>query len=480
MASIAKDPGGKKRILFIDHNGKRKTIRLGKMPMSDARTIKYRIESLLAAKTSGQPLDNETGSWLRDIPGVMAEKLAKYRLIESRSNNAMAIGMFLDKYMAKRTDLKGGTKVAYGHTVRNLKTFFGECKSLRAITKGDADDFRRYLIDQGLATATVNRRCGLAKTFLRAAVRHELIQRNPFEDLKGAARGNRERMRFVDRATIQKVIDACPDTQWRLLAVLARYGGLRTPSESLSLRWDDIDWHQELITIHSPKTEHHPNGATRVIPIFPELKSYLQEAWDAAKPGQKYIIDRWRETAQKTEAGWKGLNLRTHFLRIIKKTDVDPWPKPWQNLRSSRETELAEKFPIHVVCAWIGNSQAVAKEHYLQITDEHFRKGAQEWTGKNVAQNAAQSGHVRDRKAPKAPAMPQKVGPIENCSKSAPDKGLPPGADPYRKSFEDKGLQKVGARGFEPRTSSLSGTRSKPTELCALTGLGAGRVSWRD
>ncbi len=471
MASIAKDPNGKKRILFVPPDGKRKVIRLGKMPLAQARNVKHKIESLVSSKGSGQSLDNETAAWVRDIPDGMAGKLAKAGLIDPRSGNTTGIGLFLDNYMVKRADLKGGTKVAYGHTVRNLKAFLGEGKPLRSITKGDADDFRRYLIDQGLATATVNRRCGLAKTFLRAAVRHELLQRNPFEDLKGTARCNRERMRFIDRKTIQQVIDACPDIEWRLLVVLARYGGLRTPSESLSLRWADIDWHRERITIHSPKTEHHSNGATREIPIFPELKSHLQEAWGAAKPGQEYVIDRWREIAQKTEEGWKGLNLRTHFLRIIDKAGVEAWPKPWQNLRSSRETELAEEFPIHVVCAWIGNSQAVAKEHYLQITDEHFRRGAEQKADKSEAQNAAQSGHVRDRKGPETPAMGQRVGVGKNCVKATADNSLPPVADPYRKSLEGKYLRRVGARGFEPRTSSLSGTRSKPTELCARSGL---------
>ena len=58
--------------------------------------------------------------------------------------------------------------------------------------------------------------------------------------------------------------------------------------------------------------------------------------------------------------------------RIIRKADLKPWPKLFQNLRATRETELAEEFPIHVVCDWIGNTQAVATKHYLQTTDEHF------------------------------------------------------------------------------------------------------------
>ena len=48
-----------------------------------------------------------------------------------------------------------------------------------------------------------------------------------------------------------------------------------------------------------------------------------------------------------------------------------------QNLRSTRETELAEEHPIHVVCKWLGNSQPVAAKHYLQVTDEHFEKAVE-------------------------------------------------------------------------------------------------------
>jgi hypothetical protein len=53
------------------------------------------------------------------------------------------------------------------------------------------------------------------------------------------------------------------------------------------------------------------------------------------------------------------------------------WPRLFQNLRSTRETELTDTFPLHVVTAWIGNSQLVARKHYLQVTDEHFARAAQ-------------------------------------------------------------------------------------------------------
>ena len=67
-------------------------------------------------------------------------------------------------------------------------------------------------------------------------------------------------------------------------------------------------------------------------------------------------------------------NLRTQLGRIIQKAGLTPWPRPFQNLRSTRETELMEHYPAHVVCAWIGNSEAVARKHYLQVTDPHFER----------------------------------------------------------------------------------------------------------
>jgi hypothetical protein len=48
----------------------------------------------------------------------------------------------------------------------------------------------------------------------------------------------------------------------------------------------------------------------------------------------------------------------------------------FQNLRASRETALANDFPLHFVTAWLGNSPAVAARHYLQVTDEHFESAA--------------------------------------------------------------------------------------------------------
>ena len=101
--------------------------------------------------------------------------------------------------------------------------------------------------------------------------------------------------------------------------------------------------------------------------MFPELRPYLEEAFEIAQPGAVHVITRYRDTKQ---------NLRTHFKRIIRRAGLKLWPRLFQNLRASRETELAETYPLHVVCKWIGNTAKVAVDQYLQVTEDYFRRAA--------------------------------------------------------------------------------------------------------
>ena len=41
-------------------------------------------------------------------------------------------------------------------------------------------------------------------------------------------------------------------------------------------------------------------------------------------------------------------------------------------MRASRQTELETQYPLHVVCSWLGNSESVARDSYLLVTDSHF------------------------------------------------------------------------------------------------------------
>ena len=367
MASISTErKTGRRKIQFTDANRKRQTIRLGKIPKRDAESTKIRVEALLAAQISKQPIDAETARWVAGLDRTLADRLAAVGLLRRRESSVL--GDFLSGYIDGRTDVKPLTKAKYSTTRDYLIEFFGVGKCLRDITEGDADEWRRELARKGHAENTIRKHIAVAKVFLTGAVRSKLIDDNPFEDQKATIQPNDERFYFVSRREADQVLNACPDAEWRLIFALSRYGGLRCPSEHLALTWDCIDWENERIRIPSSKTEHHAGKAFRIIPMFPELRPYLEAVFDLAPEGSTHVITRYRDT---------NTNLRTQLMRIILVAGIDPWPKLFQNLRSTRQTELVEEYPSHVVCGWIGNSKAVAAKHYLQTTDEHFKKATQ-------------------------------------------------------------------------------------------------------
>ena len=414
MASVANDPNGTRRILFAAADKKRKTIRLGKVSKKAADSICRKVEALNTAVIIGEAPHDDVARWVAERDSKLYDKLAAVGLVKQR--DCMTLGPFIEAYLDKRTDLADGTLVNMRRAKRKLVNYFGVMKSLGDVTEGDADEFRLWLTEHDeqrkgkivkvtLAENTVRRICGRARQFFAAAMKRRLITSNPFGNMKGiAVRENKDRFYFVSRDETSQVLDACPDSQWRLLFALSRYGGLRCPSEHMELTWGDIDWARDRMTVRSPKTKRHEGKESRVVPIFPELRPHLREAFEEAPEGSTHVITRYRDP---------NANLRTQLQRILKRAGVKSWPKLFQNLRSTRETELAEEYPLHVVCDWIGNSAAVAAKHYLQVTDEHFEK---------AAQNPAQYDAVTPGKAQE----PKSENPsFTDAYESVPD-GTPP------------------------------------------------------
>lgn len=358
MASISKGPNGTRIIQFVGGDGKRRSIRLGKMPAKMAEAIKVKLEALNAATISKCPLDNETAAWVAGIGDDLAAKLAAVGLTPDRAS--AKLGEFLDGWIAGRGDTKKLTQRNYRIFAGRILRFFDRGRDLRDITPADADAFLVWLREIH-AESTAGRTVRQVKQFFRAAVRARLIRENPFADLKQSSDPSEANKCFVSRETITEVLAACPDSEWRLIVALSRYGGLRCPSEHLALEWPDVDWARGRFLVNSPKT------GPRWVPLFPELRPYLEEAFELAAEGAVKIITSKNSMEQ---------NLRTRFGKIIRRAGVAPWPKPFHNLRASRETELVAEFPLHVVCAWLGHSALVAQKHYLQVTDADFERAA--------------------------------------------------------------------------------------------------------
>jgi integrase len=396
------------RVLIGGGRQKRQTIRLGDVSEKVANEAKSRIEALETAKLTGTQLDRTTAAWLDAIADSIHEKLVRVGLVDPRQAvdvEDWSLGRLLADKLATRDDVAQRTELCHEYSKKKLLEFFGKERLLSTIHEHDADEYRRWLLTKH-AQATVSREVKRARQFFKIAVRRRLITSNPFADVKAGTQTNPTRKHYVSRETIDAVIAACPNHDWRLIFALARYAGLRTPSELEEFKWSDVNWERGRFMVQVPKKRHLLGQETRVVPIFAELRPYLEQAFDAAEPGAVYVVPRARG----------GRNLRRYADQLIERASVKKWPKLFNNLRASCETDLVRRYPAHVVHAWLGHSATVAEAHYLQVTDADFEAasatpaGSAQLPAHYPAQKTAQSGADSGRLVPSQLAANR-----ENC-----------------------------------------------------------------
>lgn len=405
MASVSKETRGGRvtyRIAFVDPNGRRRFVRLPGVQKRDAQEVASRVDAIVSARMAGSSLPPSVVGWLSSLGDTLHAKLASAGLVEERKS--ATLGEFLEGFItrhAERLDPKTGSPPA-PNTITNLRAtqrrlvaYFGEDRDLGAITVAEAAAWQQAL-HRDYSPASVAAFTKKAKQAIGAAVEEGLLAESPFRKLVAGAIRNDDRRAYVDTDDVRLVIDQAPDADWRVLIALARFAGLRNPSETLALRWSDIDWSDGTMRVPSPKTKRH-GKPYRVTPIFTELRPYLDEAYLAARDGAEFVVDRYRSA---------DANLRTHFLRLIAKAGLDAWPRPWHGMRASCESDLASKYPLHVVTAWLGNTPKVAADHYLSVLPEHVAtaSGTASKSDRQALEGRSDRGPAEPMATPRGPA----------------------------------------------------------------------------
>lgn len=354
MASVTVTtrPNGHRWVQF-QHGGKRHTLRLGDVSLPHAN----RHRSIIKLLCDGHPIDDMIREWLDGLTDRQRGVIERSKLIEGCAR--LSLADFLTTYVERR-NVKQSTITCYQQTVTSLVQVFGDDTDIRRITAGDADDFRAWL-ERRYASATVAKRCKTARQMFGYAIRHNWLRKNPFEHLKGWNERNPERQQYVSVDLADKVIDKLDWTSG-LAMTFARFSGLRCPSEIQCLQWEDFNWDAKTFRVRQPKLEHYRKY--RTCPIFGSLAERLKKLTEPKSKGAVFPDPPGDGT------------VRQAILRSCKRIGVNVWPKPLHNLRLSCQTDLEEHFPTHVVCSWLGNSERIAREHYLVVTDSHINKAA--------------------------------------------------------------------------------------------------------
>jgi len=387
MAAVSKDGANGWRIRFIDGSGVRKTVRLGKMSKQSAESICRHVAELASAKASGQPVARQTALWLPTIEKPLYKKLARVSLVQDQE--FPTLGDFLRDFIERgRTSAKKpaaeGTKKKWNSSKQHIVKFFGDTQDLRGISEVDVEKFRRWLEDQPvgdrtLMENTIRAVMACAKMFFNAAIKQGIAEKNPFSGEVSTTQENRKRDFYVKPVIAERILAACPTTEWKLMFSLWRFAGLRK-TEIYELKWSGVLWDSGKILVPSPKTKHHEGREERYVPIG-DIYPILREAFE--QPGQGDLII--------TQYSRSNSNLDKPMKKILADAGVTPWPKLFQNMRASCETDWLDRgISAHVVANWIGHSVKIQVTNYAQVDAHHFDKFNARSGHFSVAQNPAQ------------------------------------------------------------------------------------------
>jgi len=230
------------------------------------------------------------------------------------------------------------------------------------------------------------------------ALKWRMIESNPLADIKSGSHSNTERQHYFSQEDIARLIEQCPTREWRCIFAMARYAGVRVPSEVWDLGWADINWETGMILVRSPKTAGYAGKDTRSVPMMPELRDVLRTAFEEAEEGASYVCPSVR---------LKSNNFCTQGARIIERAGLKVWPKPFVNCRSSCATDMGERFPIKTAAEWLGHSPTIALAHYHRSrADVHaltlIRGGlspAESALPNTIPERVTESGTIVSRKA---------------------------------------------------------------------------------
>lgn len=307
---------------------------------------------------------------------------------------------FLDLYFTERTrapnvqthrrlkryaQLGASTITLHRMTGRYLVKFFGPDRPLSKITKLDALQWLKALETGRLAGArnstnqkykalseqSICKEIRNVKTIFGWAAAYEIITRNPFSEFMGAPAETHGSGHHVSIEDFEKLRTACLNHGWVTLLGLCRLAGLRR-GEALNLvwsgkavdrdgteRWVGVNLALSRLSVVAVKT-----GKYRQVPIVPALRTILTKQYAESVDGEELVVPE-REVSRN--------NVRARVLNIVKRAELEQWPKLFQTLRSSCENQWkTEGVAEATYSAWLGHSVAVSRKHYVQPLDSEF------------------------------------------------------------------------------------------------------------
>ena len=371
MATLNYQPNGRAEVKVVCVDSKRRTIRLGRCSRQYGTMSTGFIQEIADRQHDAMPLSKGCLGWIDGLDDRVRSRMETAGLLSAHAESAkpgrkrVGLQKLTDRHMKSMVDRKESTIRKKRQAVDSLHAYFTPHCDIREITKQDAAEWRAWLRTDGrkneknddpISRATVARRTSDARHIFNTAIAAGYITSNPFvgQGMSTNVIPDPDRQVYVPFETIHELLKVCDD-EWKTIIAMARFAMLRIPSEIVPLDWSKIDFMAKRMTIRSPKTEHHPDGAIRRVPIFPDLLPILK----GVDKSSQWVMPSHRDPE---------VNLRQHVYDLLKRAGIKPWPKIFTNLRASCIRDLLQAtHDVKLVARWAGNSEKVIMKYYLMI-----------------------------------------------------------------------------------------------------------------
>lgn len=227
--------------------GRRTKLRLGVVSNNYAIEAGIHLDKMIEAVKYQGDFPQRTIQWLSTLPDDLYQRFVNAGLVGERSSADIPnLQDFLTVYMKmKEGDSSGSSRSGRWKTgtVRNrqqsiddLVLYFGEQTLVDQIDPGAAEEWLHWMMapepnGRGLSPATASKKLKDARQFYKFAQRKQFAVINPFDGIRLPPQDNPDRLTYVERASIERVLEQVTDPEFRLLIALGRYAGFRIPSE---------------------------------------------------------------------------------------------------------------------------------------------------------------------------------------------------------------------------------------------------------
>jgi len=294
-----------------------------------------------------------------------AEKLLAIRKAEVAAGRyeilkpAPRLGDWTEKYL--ETVEHPNTKKRYTVSKINIVRFFGEDLLLSGVTPARIRDFISARRVKGVKSATINRDLRLLAQALKQAERERLLARSPFDLGKFfQSETDRRRPHILTEAEELRLLSVS-SPRLRIVVVLGLDTGMR-PSESLALKWTDVNLAEGVLQVRRSKTQ----AGIRAVPLMERSKIELLR-WQGLV-GPEFSENVFPEFENRRH---KLLNAgRKAWANALKKAKLPYFPI--YNLRHTFASRLtaAGVSPI-VIAQLLGHSTTQIVPRYVQVLDQN-------------------------------------------------------------------------------------------------------------